>query len=86
MFEKHNVTLTTYEGQRPQNCRIHGNYTANWNWDLKTYISYAEIRLFEGERPVGLIEFDAHRNVTLDKFGSIETRLGPMIDRLFTGT
>jgi hypothetical protein len=83
-FERYGVTAKPYTGDLPTTCRFHAEYTANWRWDLAMYLSYAEVRIYDGPNRVGRIEYDARLGgANMGKFGTTESKLGPMFDKLF---
>ena len=84
LFNKHGVRATSYTGPLPETCRFHGDYTANWRWDLALFLFYAEINVYEGGNRVGRIEYDARKGGgNLDKFGTTISKLEPLFERLF---
>jgi hypothetical protein len=74
-----------YDGDMPTDCRYRIEYTANWQWDLAMYLSYANLRVFDNEnRLLGEASYDARfGGGRLDKFGHTAEKLRPLLDRLF---
>lgn len=83
-FERHGVTTTTYSGARPKNCRYHGDYVARWTWDMAMYLNFAEIKVYDRGKQIGLVEYDARvAQFHIGKFGTTRSKLDPLFDRLF---
>lgn len=85
-FGRHGVTATSYAGARPKGCRYHGKYVARWTWDMAMYLNFAEIKIFDHGKQIGLVEYDARvAQFHIGKFGTTRSKLGPLFDRLFAG-
>ncbi len=85
-FERHGVKATAYAGARPKGCRYHGNYVARWTWDMAMYLNFAEIKIFDRGKQIGLVEYDARiAQFHIGKFGTTRSKLEPLFDRLFAG-
>ncbi len=48
-----------YIGDRPADARHYLTYTANWNWDLATYLAYFRATLYEDGKVLGEVEYRA---------------------------
>jgi hypothetical protein len=83
-FERHGVTATSYKGARPKGCRYHGDYVARWTWDVAMYLNFAEIKIYDRGKQIGLVEYDARvAQFHIGKFGTTRSKLDPLFDRLF---
>lgn len=83
-FERHGVKATPYSGARPKGCRYHGNYVARWTWDMAMYLNFAEIKVYDRGKQIGLVEYDARvAQFHIGKFGTTRSKLDPLFDRLF---
>jgi len=83
-FERHGVKATSYNGARPKGCRYHGNYVARWTWDMAMYLNFAEIKIYDRGKQIGLVEYDARvAQFHIGKFGTTRSKLDPLFDRLF---
>lgn len=83
-FERHGVSATSYSGRRPKGCRYHGSYVARWTWDMAMYLNFAEIKIYDRGKQVGLVEYDARvAQFHIGKFGTTRSKLEPLFDRLF---
>jgi hypothetical protein len=84
LIEERGVRTRFFSGARPEDCRHVASYVANWRWDFAMYLYYVRIEIFEDFRSVGLAEYDAALGgLNLDKFGSTEHKLRPLIEQLF---
>jgi hypothetical protein len=61
-------------------------YDVNWGWDLAVYLTYANLRIYEGLTPIGEATYDARDgDARFDKFGHTEEKLDPLLDQLLNG-
>lgn len=75
---------TLHMGASPSRCPLSTTYTGNWRWDFALYMSYADIRVFEGGRQVGKAVYDARSGGGRpDKFISAESKIIELTDQLF---
>jgi len=60
-------------------------YVARWSWDLATYMSYAEIHIFEHGREIGHALYDSRMGGgRIDKkFINAEEKINELVDQLF---
>jgi hypothetical protein len=74
-----------YEGERPPSCTTRVEYTANWKWDLAMYLTYANLRVYQGsDRLIGEATYDAKMaGLNLGKFGTTAEKLRPLVNQLF---
>ena len=85
-IESAGVRVTkVYEGERPGSCGTRVEYTANWRWDLAMYLSYVNLRVFQGsDRLLGEATYDARfGGGRPDKFGTTADKLRPLVGQLF---
>jgi hypothetical protein len=67
-------------------CPITSTYVANWRWDLALYMSYAEIKVYNGGKPVGQAIYDANRaGLNTGKFINADKKIQELVDQLFPG-
>ena len=75
---------TLHMGASPSRCPLSTTYTGNWRWDFALYMSYADIRVFEGGRQVGRAVYDARSGGGRpDKFINAESKIIELTDQLF---
>ncbi len=69
-----------------QSCPVVSTYTANWRWDLATYMAYAEINVFVDGKPAGQAKYDSQSGgASLGKFIAAEKKIAELVDQLFPG-
>lgn len=83
-IQKKGIPTKVYTGARPADCSHHLEYTANWQWDMAMYLTYAEMRVYDHAGLAGQAVYDARRGGgRLDKFGRTAEKIRPLIDQLF---
>lgn len=84
LIEARGIPTRLYSGAQPPECRHVARYVANWRWDLAMYLYYVRIEVFEDHKSIGSAEYDATLGgLNLDKFGSTESKLAPLVSQLF---
>jgi len=67
-------------------CPITSTYTANWRWDLATYMAFAEIKVYNNGKPVGEAKYDAMRGGgNMGKFIDADKKIVELVHQLFPG-
>jgi hypothetical protein len=83
-IEAKHIPTKVYTGARPAECSHYVEYTANWQWDMAMYLTYAEFRVYDARGLAGSAFYDARRGGgRLDKFGQTADKIRPLIDQLF---
>jgi hypothetical protein len=83
-IEAKNIPTKVYTGERPADCSHYLEYTANWQWDMAMYLTYAEFRVYDSRGIAGTAKYDARQGGgRLDKFGHTADKIRPLIDQLF---
>lgn len=83
-LEELGIETETYLLERPDRCNVFMQYTANWTWDLAMYLSYLDIKVYDGNKLIGKAEYDSRwGGARLDKFGSTAEIIRPIIKELF---
>ncbi len=59
-------------------------YSANWWWDMATYMRYLNIEVKDNNQTVALVKIDTVKCGGLDKFGSAERRTKITLDVLLS--
>lgn len=59
-------------------------YSANWWWDMATYMRYLNIEVKDNNQTVALVKIDTVKCGGLDKFGSAERRTRITLDVLLS--
>jgi hypothetical protein len=86
-FERHGIGTEVYYGNRPRHCEYILTYTALRSWDLKTYLSHAELRLQRGGQQIASADYHlrAKGGLSLTKFAGTKSKMDPVIDKLLAG-
>lgn len=83
-IEAKQIPTKVYTGARPAECSHYLEYTANWQWDMAMYLTYAEFRVYDARGLAGTAHYDARwGGGRLDKFGRTADKIRPLIDELF---
>jgi hypothetical protein len=82
------VTTQLYSGNLPAGCVYYMTYSAIQSYDMKLYLSHAELNLYKGPQRVGTAQYHllAEGGLALNKWDSIENKLAPVMDQLFGQT
>lgn len=83
-FSRHNIATTVVDQPQAASCPVTLTYTANLHWDMKPYLSHAELRLWEGGKQIGFAQYHLNGNGGLDlgKWRSTQAKMDPVIDEL----
>ena len=85
-LEHRGIASTVYQGTPPESCRYRLTYDVNWGWDLAVYLTYANLRIYDGIKPIGEATYDARDGGgRFDKFGRTEEKLNTLLDQLLQG-
>jgi hypothetical protein len=83
-LEAKGIRTSTFDGERPDRCRHHLEYTANWRWDFAMYMAFADLRVHEDGLLVGQATYDAlGGGMNLGKFGSTSEKMKRLVEPLF---
>jgi hypothetical protein len=67
-------------------CNVTSTYSANWRWDLALYMSYAEIRVYSGGKPIGEAKYDSQQGgANMGKFIDADKKINELVNQLFPG-
>lgn len=85
VFTQHGVTTQLYSGSLPAGCDYYMTYSAIQSYDMKMFLSHAELNLFKGPQRIGTAQYHllAEGGFALNKWDSIESKLDPVIGQLF---
>jgi hypothetical protein len=73
----------------PDTCKYSMKYAAYQKWDFTTFLSYANIQLFDVDELIGSVEYGLPSGVfgsggiNPEKFSGTDEKISPLIDRLF---
>lgn len=80
---RHGFRTLAYEEKAPPECRYRLLYWAGWRWDLKEYLYFAALRVYDGDRLVGQSSYDDRFGATLAKYAPTEEKIAGMVQKLF---
>lgn len=68
----------------PEGCEYTFWYTALRSWDLVTYLSHAELKVYKNKELIGDAEYHLNGGggLAMTKFASTENKMNPVIDEL----
>ncbi|EPB6720561.1 Sbal_3080 family lipoprotein [Vibrio fluvialis] len=73
----------------PETCLTRIEYTARQKWDFTTFLSDADIWLYQGNKILGSVQYRTPRGIfggggaNPEKWSSTESKISPLIDELF---
>lgn len=81
-FARHGIAARVVTPPVPADCEYTLWYTARRRWDIRPVLGYAELRVrFQGET-IGTATYVSQPSLSLFKWRSTESKIGPLIDRL----
>jgi hypothetical protein len=83
-FERHGISNTVFQEQKPNNCDAVLTYTALRSWDVSTYLSHAELELYKNDIKIASATYHLNGKGGLDltKWKSVKSKMDPVIDEL----
>lgn len=73
-------------GEKPRDAAHVLEFSANWNWDMAMYLTFFHATLWEGEKVLGEITYDATRGGgRMDKFGTTGSKVRPLMAEMLKG-
>lgn len=83
-FARHHIATSVVEQSQAQSCVVTLTYTALRSWDLKPYLSHAELRLWRSGMQIGFAEYhlNGKGGYDLGKWRGTKSKMDPVIDRL----
>jgi hypothetical protein len=73
-----------YDVKAPSECRYRMLYWASWEWDLTKYLTFADLKVYDGDTLVGQASYDAWaRGLGLQKYHPTSEKIGVLLDHLF---
>lgn len=83
-FARNGVGTEIYNGNRPRRCEFVLMYTALRSWDMKPYLSHAELHLLRAGQEVASAEYHlrAKGGFSVTKWAGTQSKMDPVIDEL----
>ena len=84
VFQDHSISTEIYRGERPTHCEYKLTYTALQSWDISTYLSHAELRLFKKNTRIAYAEYHlkGKGGLSLTKWASVKSKIKPVVEKL----
>ncbi len=86
-FDRNGIPTSVVATQSAPGCHTTLTYTALRSWDMATYLSHAELRLWQGGRQIASAEYHLRGKggFALTKWQGTKTKMDPVIDQLLQG-
>lgn len=86
-FDRHGISTSVVATQSAEGCGTTLTYTALRSWDMTTYLSHAELRLWQAGRQIGFAEYHLRGKggFALTKWQGTKAKMDPVIDQLLEG-
>ena len=83
-LDRHGIASEVFTGAQPSNCDAVLTYTALRSWDLKPYLSHAELRLERDGRQIAFAEYHlkGKGGYSMMKWQGTKKKLDPVLDQL----
>lgn len=83
-LQHHNIHSRVVNQANEQGCHYTLHYSAKRSWDFTPYLSWAEVKLQQGQTVVAQAEYSlkGKGGLSLNKWQSVETKMTPVIDQL----
>lgn len=81
----HHFKTQVITSAKEAQCQYYLEYSAKRSWDIVTYLSWAELKVYSGGELVGSAEYRLRNKggLSLTKWKSVESKMNPVIDGLF---
>lgn len=83
-FSRHNIPTSVVSADAAKSCEVTLTYTALRHWDLKPYLSHAELRMWRNGVQIGSAEYHLNGGGGFDmaKWAGTKAKMDPVIDQL----
>jgi hypothetical protein len=82
-LEARGLRTLEYDGNAPPECRYRLLYWGEWRWDLKEYLRFAALHVYDGTKLVGQSTYDDRYDAALGKYRPTAEKVAVMVDKLF---
>jgi hypothetical protein len=82
-LEAHGLRTLEYDAKAPPECRYLLLYWGDWRWDLKEYLRFAALHVYDGAKLVGQSTYDERYDAALGKYRPTAEKVAVMVDKLF---
>lgn len=86
-FNRHDISTSVVDEAQSRSCETTLTYTALRSWDLKPYLSHAELRLWRDGKQIGSADYHLNGGGGFDlgKWRGTKAKMDPVIDKLLAG-
>lgn len=83
-LQHHNIQSRVVNQANKQGCHYTLHYSAKRSWDFTPYLSWAEVKLQQGQTTLATAEYSlkGKGGLSLTKWASVESKMTPVIDQL----
>ncbi len=83
-FARHGISTQVVNGDASRRCEFVLYYTALRSWDMKPYLSHAELRLRQNRQLIASADYHLRGKggFSVMKWSSTESKIGPVVDKL----
>jgi hypothetical protein len=81
-FARHRIATRVVAAPPPADCDYTLWYSARRRWDIRPVLGYAELRVRYRGETIGTATYLSRPSLSLFKWRSTESKIGPMIDAL----
>jgi hypothetical protein len=83
-FQLNDITSEVVNGAMPSHCTYTASYTARRSWDIRLYLSQAQIDIQHGGKAIASVSYDIKNGQSdgLDEHASTRAKMLPVIDTL----
>ena len=81
-FKRHGISSKVYYEDVPKTCEYVFTYRATQAWDLKVFLESARLYINKDNTVIASASYDSGGGLQTSKFGTHESKLDPVIDKL----
>ena len=83
VLHEYGIATSLYtEDTMPEYCAVKMKYTVLRNWDLATYIKYADVHLYKNGARIGYAQYTNGGGFDFDKWGSAKEKMTPVLEKM----
>ena len=85
-FTRHGISVRPFYSDKPEGCEYVLRYTALQSWDIATYLSHAELRIYKDDMQVAsaIYHHEGKGGFDLSKWKGTKAKMDPVIDELLS--
>jgi hypothetical protein len=82
-LKRHLINSEIFVDEAPQTCQFHMSYSARHSWDVKAYLSYVKLELFDGKQLIGSAVYEHSGKFDPTNWTGTASKIDPAIDEMF---